>query len=95
MNNEQALEVLNLAYNYNEPISILETEEGIRYNSVVLTDNPSDEVSDSVERISGEDAAGTKIAVDIYYTEDEEVDRLCLRRGYTRSLVGTVSRIVT
>jgi hypothetical protein len=95
MNNEQALEVLNLAYTSGEAISVLETEDGVKYTGVSLTENPSHEVSDSVERISGSDAAGTKIAVDIYYTPNEEVDRLCLRRGYTRSLVGTISRIVT
>jgi hypothetical protein len=94
VNEEQLVEMLSLVYQSENRLSLIETEDGVRYTSVLLDQMNSDEVSDSVERICGEDGAGTKIAIDIYYTEDDTVSRVCLRRGYTRSLVGTIDRVV-
>lgn len=94
---KRIVQLLGISFESGERVDLLETEDNVQYTQVLLDQDRSAETHPHIERIGGEDGAGTKIYIDFLYDETEDQDtikEIYLRRGYTKSLVGSLTRVI-
>lgn len=91
----QQLVAISLAYDNDQPIEFIETDEHNRLTGITLKTSMT--ISESVDRFLGEDASGVVVCFDVVYSSDKtnsEMDKIVVRRGHAKTEYGTLENIV-